>query len=189
MNCIPSERKFFESIQLTSGTTQFWSPGTRVFATMGRFDQLGTFLSFFFLLGTGLLYQLKDRIERQWLFIVIGLSIPAFIMTLSRASWFGFLLGLIVIGGLMLAGQVGIGSPVTGIDYTLISITAVVLGGASVAGGRGSFLATLMGAALVQTISSASSFINSDSAIRLTVLGVVTILAATFFSVARRNRS
>jgi ribose transport system ATP-binding protein len=93
------------------------------------------------------------------------------------------------IAGLMLAGQVGIGSPVTGIDYTLISITAVVLGGASVSGGRGSIIATLMGATLVQTISSASSFINSDSSIRLTVLGIVTILAATFFSLARRNRS
>ena len=33
------------------------------------------------------------------------------------------------IAGLILAGQVGIGSPATGIDYTLMSITAVVLGG------------------------------------------------------------
>ena len=40
----------------------------------------------------------------------------------------------------MLAGQVGIGSPTTGSDYTLMSITVVVLGGASVTGGRGSFI-------------------------------------------------
>lgn len=99
---IPSERKYFESIQLTSGTTQFWSPGSRVFATMGRFDQLGTFLSFFFLIGTGLLYQIKDKLDRRWLMIAIGLSIPAFIMTLSRASWFGFVLGLIVIGAVLM---------------------------------------------------------------------------------------
>ena len=50
----------------------------------------------------------------------------------------------------MLAGQVGIGSPTTGSDYTLMSITVVVLGGASVTGGRGSFVATLLGAALVR---------------------------------------
>ncbi len=91
------------------------------------------------------------------------------------------------IGGMMLAGQVGIGSPLTGVDFTIMSITAVVLGGASVSGGRASVLATLMGAALVQTISSASSFINSDSSIRLIVLGSVTLLAATFFSIARRR--
>ncbi len=93
------------------------------------------------------------------------------------------------IAGLILAGQVGIGSPATGIDYTLMSITAVVLGGTRIAGGRGSVLSVLMGAALVQSLSSASSFINQDSAIHLIVLGAVTMVAATFFSVARRERT
>ena len=92
------------------------------------------------------------------------------------------------VAGLILAGQVGIGSPATGIDYTLMSITAVVLGGTRIAGGRGSVLSVLMGAALVQSLSSASSFINQDSAIHLIVLGAVTLVAATFFSVARRER-
>ena len=93
------------------------------------------------------------------------------------------------IAGLILAGQVGIGSPATGIDYTLMSITAVVLGGTRIAGGRGSALSVLMGAALVQSLSSASSFINQDSAVHLMVLGAVTLVAATFFSVARRERT
>jgi ribose transport system ATP-binding protein len=97
----------------------------------------------------------------------------------------GLLTGL---AGLILAGQVGIGSPATGIDYTLMSITAVVLGGTRIAGGRGSVLSVLMGAGLVQSLSSASSFVNQDSAIHLIVLGAVTLVAATFFSVARRER-
>ena len=92
------------------------------------------------------------------------------------------------IGGLMLAGQVGIGSALTGVDYTIMSITAVVLGGASVLGGRGSVICTLMGGALVQATSSASSFTNSDSSVHYAVLGIVTLLAAIFFSVARRHR-
>ena len=91
------------------------------------------------------------------------------------------------IGGLMLAGKIGIGSALTGGDFTIMSITAVVLGGATVGGGRGSILCTLMGAALVQTTSSASSFINSDSSVHYAVLGIVTLLSAIFFSVARRN--
>ena len=97
----------------------------------------------------------------------------------------GFLTG---IGGLMLAGQVGIGSPSTGTDYTLMSITVVVLGGASITGGRGSFLCTLMGAALVQAISSASSFIDANSSVHYGVIGSLTLLSAIFFSVARRHR-
>ncbi|NQV81277.1 MAG: ATP-binding cassette domain-containing protein, partial [Alphaproteobacteria bacterium] len=92
------------------------------------------------------------------------------------------------IGGLILAGQVGIGSPATGIDFTLMSITAVVLGGVRISGGRGSVLGTLMGAALVQSLSSASSFITQDSAVHLAVLGAVTLVAATFFAITRRER-
>jgi ribose transport system ATP-binding protein len=113
----------------------------------------------------------------------LGISTRRHILLAFVAS--GALTG---VGGLMLAGQVGIGSALTGGDYTMMSITAVVLGGASVLGGRGSVLCTLMGGALVQATSSASSFINSDSSLHYTVLGVVTLLAAAFFSIARRHR-
>jgi len=107
----------------------------------------------------------------------------------ERLTWLAFVISgfLTGIGGLMLAGQVGIGSPTTGSDYTLMSITVVVLGGASVAGGRGSFVATLLGAALVQATSSASSYIDANSSVHYAVIGSLTLLAAIFFSVARRR--
>jgi hypothetical protein len=95
---IPSERRFYESIQLTSGTTQFWSPGTRVFATLGRYDQLGTFLCFFFLIIVGLLYYKSATNTRRSLSAILLLSLPAFVMTLSRASWFGLIAGVTVVG-------------------------------------------------------------------------------------------
>jgi ribose transport system ATP-binding protein len=106
-----------------------------------------------------------------------------------RLTWLAFVISgfLTGIGGLMLAGQVGIGSPSTGTDYTLMSITVVVLGGASVSGGRGSFVSTLLGAALVQATSSASSYIDANSSVHYTVIGTLTLLAAIFFSLARRR--
>ena len=113
----------------------------------------------------------------------LGISIRRHVLLAFVVS--GALTGM---GGLMLAAQVGIGSALTGVDYTIMSITAVVLGGASVLGGRGSVICTLMGGALVQATSSASSFINSDFSVHYAVLGVVTLLAAIFFSVARRHR-
>jgi len=107
----------------------------------------------------------------------------------ERLTWLAFVIsGLLTgIGGLMLAGQVSIGSPSTGTDYTLMSITVVVLGGASVSGGRGSFVSILLGAALVQATSSASSYIDANSSVHYTVIGTLTLLAAIFFSVARRR--
>jgi ribose transport system ATP-binding protein len=106
-------------------------------------------------------------------------------LTLIAFAISGLLTG---IGGLMLAGQVGIGSPSTGTDYTLMSITVVVLGGASVAGGRGSFISSMFGAALVQATSSASSYIDANSSVHYAVIGALTLLAAIFFSTARRRR-
>jgi ribose transport system ATP-binding protein len=107
----------------------------------------------------------------------------------QRITWLAFVISgfLTGIGGLMLAGQVGIGSPSTGTDYTLMTITVVVLGGASVAGGRGSFVSIFLGAALVQATSSASSYINANSSVHYTVIGALTLLAAIFFSIARRR--
>ena len=95
---LPSSSRFYESIQLTAGVEQFWAPGQRIFATMGRYDQLGTFLCFFLLIALGFAYEIKNRAERRplWIFFLVGLS--ALVLTYSRASWFGFLLGFIIIG-------------------------------------------------------------------------------------------
>ena len=45
--------------------------------------------------------------------------------------------------------QVGIGDASSGIDYTLASIAAVVMGGASLFGARGSFIGAVLGAFLI----------------------------------------
>jgi ribose transport system ATP-binding protein len=110
----------------------------------------------------------------------LGVSYPRVILTAFGAS--GFLTG---IGALMLAAQIGIGSPVTGIDFTLMSVTAVVLGGSSIAGGRGSFVATLAGAVMVQLMMGASTFLQAGPAWQYGLVGITTVVAASLFSVVR----
>ncbi|NBS68922.1 hypothetical protein EBT31_08390 [bacterium] len=93
---LPSERKTLGSIQLTEGTTQFWDPGQRVFGTMGRYDQLGIFLAFVFLLIIAFLYD--KRLGSRTKIIgaaVLALGIPVLVLTYSRSAWFGFLLGFL----------------------------------------------------------------------------------------------
>ena len=89
------------------------------------------------------------------------------------------------VAGLLLAAQIGIGSGTTGVDFSLMSITAVVLGGVAVTGGRGSALSVLCGAALVQATISASSFLTADSSWQYTVVGAITLIGACLFSLAR----
>lgn len=94
---LPSETRTFGEFQITEGTIQFWDAGSRVFATLGRYDRLGVFLAFFLIIAASFLYEKLVRAERKelpWLFL---LGIPALILTYSRSSWFGFVLGFLFI--------------------------------------------------------------------------------------------
>jgi ribose transport system ATP-binding protein len=91
--------------------------------------------------------------------------------------------------GLMLASQVGIGDPRVGVNYTLTSITAVVLGGASIFGGRGSFIGALFGAILIQEIITATTFLQIGLAWQYYLPGILILAGAGIYSRARRSRS
>ena len=94
---LPSETRTLGSITLTLGVEQFWDPGSRVFATLGRYDRLGNFLYFFLLLGSGFLFTKKFTNDKRllWLF---ALGFPTLVLTYSRSSWFAFILGFLFIG-------------------------------------------------------------------------------------------
>lgn len=94
---LPSQQRVFDSLQLTGSTEQFWSPGQRVFATLGRYDQLGTFLCFFMLLLTGWIYEIARGKWHRYFFLTAFIAACALLLTYSRASWFGFLLGFLYI--------------------------------------------------------------------------------------------
>ena len=67
---------------------------------------------------------------------------------------------LTALGAIMLMTQIGVGDPRQGINYTLSSITAVVLGGTSLKGGRGTFIGTVLGAVLLTEVLNAATFLG-----------------------------
>jgi ribose transport system ATP-binding protein len=88
-------------------------------------------------------------------------------------------------GGVMLMAQIGIGDPSQGVTYTLSSITAVVLGGASLFGGRGSFIGALLGALLIQQTINATTFLELTQSWQYFIVGLLTLLAAGIYTQAR----
>jgi ribose transport system ATP-binding protein len=92
---------------------------------------------------------------------------------------------LTFLGGIMLTAQVGVGDPTQGISYTLESITAVVLGGTSLRGGRGSFIGALLGAALIQEILNATVFFSLSQAWQYWFQGLFVLFAAALYTRAR----
>ena len=71
---------------------------------------------------------------------------------------------LTAFGAVMLFGQIGVGDPRQGANYTLSSITAVVLGGTSLRGGRGTFIGTVLGALLLTEVLNAATFLGLSEA-------------------------
>jgi ribose transport system ATP-binding protein len=94
---------------------------------------------------------------------------------------------LSTLGAIMVVAQLGIGDPNQGISYTLSSVAAVVLGGASLFGGRGSFVGVLFGAVLLQVINSATSFLGLSQAWQYWFVGILTLGAVALYSQARRT--
>lgn len=85
---------------------------------------------------------------------------------------------LAIFAGSQLLTQVGVGINTAGVSYSLSSITAVVVGGATLAGGRGSFIGAFLGALLVEQALSLTSFLNLGSASQFYFLGGLILLAA-----------
>jgi ribose transport system ATP-binding protein len=104
-----------------------------------------------------------------------------------------FLLGYIccslmtAIGAVMLMSQIGVGDPRQGINYTLSSITAVVLGGTSLRGGRGTFIGTVLGAVLLTEVLDAAAFLGLTETYQYAFQGALIVIAALIYSAARRR--
>ena len=78
------------------------------------------------------------------------------------------------LGGLSLTASTGIGTPVPG-PYTLLSVAAVVLGGVSLAGGRGGVVGPLLAVAILQLIRTDMTFLRFDPNLAVVAQGVILI--------------
>lgn len=105
------------------------------------------------------------------------------------------LLGVYTVAGLfygiaavLLVGRTNVGDPNAGQTENLASITAVVLGGTSLFGGRGRIMGTLVGVLIVGVFRNGLQLIGVDSVYQILVTGILVILAVTVDQFARRKQ-
>ncbi len=92
------------------------------------------------------------------------------------------------IAGLLLIARTGVSDPQAGQNANLESITAVVLGGTSLFGGRGNVLGTLLGALIVGVFRNGLTLIGVPSIYQWLVTGVLVILAVSIDQLSKGRR-
>ena len=104
------------------------------------------------------------------------------------------LLGVYVLAGvfygiasLLSVSRIGVGDPNAGQTENLDAITAVVLGGTSLFGGRGMILGTLVGAIVVGVLRNGLTLMGVSSVYQVLITGILVILAVAIDQLSRKG--
>jgi ribose transport system permease protein len=92
------------------------------------------------------------------------------------------------LGGLALTASTGIGTPVPG-PYTLMSVAAVVLGGVSLAGGRGGVFGPIVAVVVLQLVRTDMTFLNVNTNMAVVAQGVILIGVVMVGSLVQMRRA
>jgi fructose transport system permease protein len=93
------------------------------------------------------------------------------------------------IAALLILGRTTVGDPAGGQTDNLDSITAVVIGGTSLFGGRGSVIGTFIGALIVGVIRNGLTLIGVDALWQTFATGILVVVAVAADQATRRRRS
>lgn len=96
--------------------------------------------------------------------------------------------GLSAFGGVLLAGYASKAAQSMGDAYLLPAIAAVVLGGTSILGGRGSYLGTVAGVILITLLQSILSVMQMPEAGRQITYGIVIVIMLLLYGRAPASR-
>ena len=125
------------------------------------------------------IYALGGNAEAAWLAGIRVKLVTGIVYTLN-----GVLGGL---GGFVLASRLGAGVPNAGVQYELDVIAAVVVGGTSLSGGRGSIGSTLWGTVFIGVLTNGLNLANVDPYVQKIALGIVIVIAVIADGLGRRH--
>jgi ribose transport system permease protein len=111
-------------------------------------------------------------------------------VSVGRTKVFSYMLGGLfsALGGLALTASTGRGTPVPG-PYTLLSVAAIVLGGVSLAGGRGGVFGPLVAVVILQLLRTDMTFLRLDTNLATVAQGLILIGVVMLGSLLQFRRS
>jgi ribose transport system permease protein len=110
-------------------------------------------------------------------------------VSVGRTKIVAYMLGglFAALAGLSLTASTGIGTPVPG-PYTLLSVAAVVLGGVSLAGGRGGLLGPIVAVMVLSLIRTDMTFLKLNTNLATVAQGVILIAVVMFGTLIQFRR-
>jgi ribose transport system permease protein len=111
-------------------------------------------------------------------------------ISVGRTKIFAYTLaGLFsALAGISLTASTGIGTPVPG-PYTLLSVAAVVLGGVSLAGGRGGVFGPIVAVVILSLLRTDMTFLNVNTNLATVAQGVILVGVVMVGSLLQLRRS
>jgi inositol transport system permease protein len=88
---------------------------------------------------------------------------------------------LLALAGVLFTARIGSALPLMGAGYELQTIAAVVVGGTSLSGGRGSVRGTVLGVLLLGTISNSLNILRIDNYFQYIVFGAIIVVAVVAY--------
>ncbi len=92
------------------------------------------------------------------------------------------------LAGVMISARLGSAQPATGMGYELQAIAAVVIGGTSLVGGKGSVIGTVIGALIISVLNNGLQIMSIPQEWQNVILGAV-ILVAVYADMIRKREA
>ena len=96
----------------------------------------------------------------------------------------GFMSG---VAGVVLTARLNSAQPAAGLSYELDAIAAAVIGGASLSGGEGTILGTIIGALIMGVLKNGLNLMNVSQFWQQVAMGIV-VIGAVYLDIARRRK-
>jgi ribose transport system permease protein len=176
-------------LSMARGMTQLWTRGEPITGLGPGFDMVGSgtfwgvpIIIWIILVLAATFTQVSRRTRfGRYLYAVGGNERAAALsgVNVSRVKLTAYTLcGLLAaVAGLILTARLNSATVVAGETYELDAIAAVVIGGTSLSGGRGSIPGTVLGCLIIGVLNNGLFLLEVPSALQLVVKGAVILVA------------
>jgi ribose transport system permease protein len=186
-------------LTIARGLTMLWTGGFPISALGGKFSVIGTgwflgiplpvWISGIIVLIAIVITQ-KTKLGRYIYAIggnenaakLSGININKVIITVYAIAG-----ALAAVGGIIVTSRLDSAQPNAGVSYELDAIAAVVIGGTSLSGGRGTVLGTVLGAIIIGVLNNGLVLLNVSPFWQQVVKGLVILVAVVIDKANRKS--